>query len=114
MTAVGSAAYFPGGAAAASGLTLYTNYLYAFGSLLLKFIYPIFGMFVAYSIAGRTGLVAGFAGGLFSSGLQFTIWGASIGIPATTAPTGVDGTNAAIASLAAFNKGAIPSGFLGL
>ncbi|MCL2113640.1 MAG: fructose-specific PTS transporter subunit EIIC [Streptococcaceae bacterium] len=113
MTAVGSAAYFPGGAAAASGLTLYTNYLYAFGSLLLKFIYPIFGMFVAYSIAGRTGLVAGFAGGLFSSGLQFTIWGASIGIPATTAPTGVDGTNAAIASLAAFNKGAIPSGFLG-
>lgn len=114
MTAVGSSAYFPGGAAAASGLTLYTNYLYAFGSLLLKFIYPIFGMFVAYSIAGRTGLVAGFAGGLFSSGLQFTIWGAGFGIPLTTAAGGsAKATDTAITALGTFNKGAIPSGFLG-
>ncbi|MDR0297191.1 MAG: fructose-specific PTS transporter subunit EIIC [Streptococcaceae bacterium] len=113
MTAVGSAAYLPGGAAHAAGVTLYVNYLYLFGGLLLKFIYPVFGMFVAYAIAGRTGLVAGFAGGLFASGLQFTIWGASIAIPATTAKAGLQGTNTAVASLAAFNKGAIPSGFLG-
>lgn len=113
MTAVGSAAYLTGGSANATGMTLYVNYLYAFGSLLLKFIYPIFGMFVAYAIAGRTGLIAGFAGGLFSSGLQFTIWGASIGIPPTTGPLGVTGTNAGITALGAFQKGAIPSGFLG-
>ncbi|MFD2254459.1 fructose-specific PTS transporter subunit EIIC [Lactococcus formosensis subsp. bovis] len=71
----------------ATGLTLYTHYLNLFGSMLLKFIYPIFGMFAAYAIADRTGLIAGFAGGLFAGGLHYTFFN--------------------------ITDGGIPSGFLG-
>lgn len=64
----------------ATGMVLYTHYLNVFGSMLLKFIYPIFGMFAAYSIADRTGLIAGFAGGLFAGGLHYTFFGITDGV----------------------------------
>ncbi len=57
-----------------------------FGSLLLTYIYPIFGMFAAYSIADRPGLVPGFAAGMLAGGLHI-------------GPLGL--------------KGAVPSGFIG-
>ncbi|MGL5042577.1 MAG: PTS fructose transporter subunit IIABC [Culicoidibacterales bacterium] len=61
-------------------------YLDKFGGLLLLFIYPIFGMFVAYSLADRPGLIPGFASGILAAGIHSTMWGI---------------------------KGAIPSGFMG-
>lgn len=63
------------------GVISFLHYLDSFGNLLFKFIYPIFAMFAAYSIADRTGLVAGFAGGLFAGGLHYTFWGVEGGIP---------------------------------
>lgn len=63
------------------GLITFLHYLDAFGNLLFKFIYPVFAMFAAYSIADRLGLVAGFAGGLFAGGLHYTFWGIDGGIP---------------------------------
>jgi PTS system fructose-specific IIC component len=48
---------------------------------LFKFVYPVFAMFAAYSIADRVGLVSGFAGGLFAAGLHYTFWGINGGIP---------------------------------
>lgn len=67
--------------ATSGGLTQFLHYLDGFGNMLFKFIYPIFGMFAAYSIADRVGLVAGFAGGLFAAGLHYTFWGIDGGIP---------------------------------
>ncbi|WP_239256866.1 fructose-specific PTS transporter subunit EIIC [Listeria ilorinensis] len=65
----------------AGGAQQFFYYVNAFGSMLFKFIYPIFGMFVSYAIADRVGLVAGFAGGLFAGGLHYTFWGIEGGIP---------------------------------
>ncbi|WP_088825868.1 fructose-specific PTS transporter subunit EIIC [Listeria goaensis] len=73
---IGEAAYRDTG-----GLVTFLHYLDAFGNLLFKFIYPVFAMFAAYSIADRLGLVAGFAGGLFAGGLHYTFWGIDGGIP---------------------------------
>ncbi|KGL38149.1 PTS fructose transporter subunit IIABC [Listeria newyorkensis] len=63
------------------GLQEFLHYLDGFGNMLFKFIYPVFGMFVAYAIADRVGLIAGFAGGLFAGGLHYTFWGIEGGIP---------------------------------
>ena len=63
------------------GITQFIHYLDGFGSLLFKFVYPVFAMFAAYSISDRLGLVSGFAGGLFSAGLHYTFWGINGGIP---------------------------------
>lgn len=63
------------------GLIEFLHTLDAFGNMLFKFIYPVFAMFAAYSIADRTGLIAGFAGGLFAGGLHYTFWGVDGGIP---------------------------------
>jgi fructose PTS system EIIBC or EIIC component len=57
------------------------HHLDKFGGMIFKFMYPIFGAFVAYSIADRVGLVSGFIGGLFAAGLHYTFWGIEGGIP---------------------------------
>ncbi|WP_240458680.1 fructose-specific PTS transporter subunit EIIC [Virgibacillus sp. Bac330] len=57
------------------------HYLDKFGALIFKFMYPIFGAFVAYAIADRSGIVSGFIGGVFAAGLHFTFWGIEGGIP---------------------------------
>lgn len=57
------------------------HFLDAYGSMILKFMYPIFSAYVAYSIADRTGLISGFIGGAFAAGLHYTFWGIKDGIP---------------------------------
>lgn len=57
------------------------GYLDKFGGMIFKFIYPLFAAYVAYSIADRPGLVAGFVGGAFAGGLHFTFWGVEGGVP---------------------------------
>lgn len=57
------------------------HHLDKFGGLIFKFMYPIFAAFVAYSLADRVGLVAGFIGGAFAGGLHYTFWGIAEGIP---------------------------------
>lgn len=57
------------------------HHLDKFGGLVFKFMYPIFAAFVAYSLADRVGLVAGFIGGAFAGGLHHTFWGIEEGVP---------------------------------
>jgi PTS system fructose-specific IIC component len=57
------------------------HYLDAFGGMIFKFIYPIFGAFVAYAIADRVGLVPGLIGGAFAGGLHYVFWNNPAGIP---------------------------------
>lgn len=64
-----------------NNLIVFLHFLDAFGSMIFKFLYPIFSAYVAYSIADRTGLVSGFLGGAFAAGLHFTFWGVQGGIP---------------------------------
>ncbi len=45
-------------------------YMAQMGSLLMKFIYPIFAMYCAYSIGGRLALMPGFFGGMMAGGLE--------------------------------------------
>lgn len=56
------------------------HHLDKFGGLIFKFMYPVFGAFVAYALANRPGLVSGFIGGAFAAGLHFTFWGVEGGI----------------------------------
>ncbi|MBA5845072.1 PTS fructose transporter subunit IIABC, partial [Escherichia coli] len=51
------------------------------GNMIMKFMYPVFGAFLAYSIADRPGLAPGFIGGAFAPGLHYTFWGVDGGIP---------------------------------
>ncbi|MGD6958549.1 fructose-specific PTS transporter subunit EIIC [Rossellomorea aquimaris] len=62
-------------------LLVILHHLDKFGGMIFKFMYPIFGAFVAYSIADRVGLVSGFIGGVFAAGLHYTFWGIEGGIP---------------------------------
>lgn len=57
------------------------HYLDQYGAMIFKFMYPVFAAFVAYSLADRTGLVAGFIGGAFAGGLHFTFWNNPDGVP---------------------------------
>lgn len=57
------------------------HYLSLFGNMIMKFMYPIFGAFLAYSIADRPGIAPGFIGGAFAAGLHYTFWGVEGGIP---------------------------------
>ncbi|WP_251862225.1 fructose-specific PTS transporter subunit EIIC [Clostridium sp. Marseille-Q2269] len=57
------------------------HYLDAYGSMIFKFMYPIFSAYVAYSIADRGGLLSGFIGGAFATGLHYTFWEVKGGIP---------------------------------
>ncbi|PLR38033.1 PTS fructose transporter subunit IIABC [Chimaeribacter arupi] len=56
------------------GLTLY-------GTMIMKFMYPVFSAYMAYSIADRPGLVPGFIGGAFAGGLHYLFWSIGGGIP---------------------------------
>lgn len=49
--------------------------------MIMKFMYPVFGAFLAYSIADRPGLAPGFISGAFAAGLHYTFWGVDGGIP---------------------------------
>lgn len=62
-------------------LYVFIGRLDQFGGMIFKFIYPIFGAYVAYAIADRPGLVPGFIGGAFAGGLHYTFWGIEGGIP---------------------------------
>ncbi len=57
------------------------HHLDKFGGMIFKFMYPIFGAFVAYALADRVGIVSGFIGGVFAAGLHYTFWGIEGGIP---------------------------------
>lgn len=57
------------------------HYLGLYGNMIMKFIYPVFGAFLAYSIADRPGLAPGFIAGAFAGGLHYTFWGTEGGIP---------------------------------
>ncbi|EIZ2000728.1 PTS sugar transporter subunit IIA [Listeria monocytogenes] len=57
------------------------HYLGLYGNMIMKFMYPVFGAFLAYSIADRPGLAPGFIGGAFAPGLHYTFWGVDGGIP---------------------------------
>ncbi|PEL13571.1 fructose-specific PTS transporter subunit EIIC [Bacillus sp. AFS017336] len=57
------------------------HYLGLFGAMIMKFMYPVFAAFLAYSIADRPGLAPGFVGGAFAGGLHYILWGVDGGIP---------------------------------
>ncbi|WP_057913801.1 fructose-specific PTS transporter subunit EIIC [Peribacillus muralis] len=61
-------------------LLVILHHLDKYGALIFKFMYPIFAAFVAYSLADRVGLVAGFIGGAFAGGLHYTFWGIPDGV----------------------------------
>ncbi|MFB5195836.1 fructose-specific PTS transporter subunit EIIC [Neobacillus sp. KR4-4] len=57
------------------------HHLDKFGGLIFKFMYPVFGAFLAYALADRAGIVSGLIGGAFAAGLHYTFWGIEGGIP---------------------------------
>lgn len=57
------------------------HYLSIYGGMIMKFIYPVFGAFMAYSIADRPGIAPGFIAGAFAGGLHYTFWQEGSGIP---------------------------------
>ncbi len=62
-------------------LIVILHYLGLYGNMIMKFMYPVFGAFLAYSIADRPGLAPGFIGGAFAAGLHYTFWSVDGGIP---------------------------------
>ncbi|PLR38651.1 PTS fructose transporter subunit IIABC [Chimaeribacter californicus] len=52
-----------------------------YGNMIMKFMYPVFSAYMAYSIADRPGLVPGFIGGAFAGGLHYLFWSVGGGIP---------------------------------
>ncbi len=63
-----------------NSLLVILHHLDKFGGMIFKFMYPVFGAFVAYALANRPGLVSGFIGGAFAAGLHFTFWGVEDGV----------------------------------
>ncbi len=57
------------------------HYLVLYGNMIMKFMYPVFSAFVAYSIADRPGLAPGFIGGAFAAGFHFILWNEPDGVP---------------------------------
>lgn len=62
-------------------LLVICHFLTLYGNMIMKFMYPVFAAYMAYSIADRPGLVPGFVGGAFAGGLHYTFWSVSGGIP---------------------------------
>ncbi|POP41304.1 PTS fructose transporter subunit IIABC [Superficieibacter electus] len=62
-------------------LLVICHFLTLYGNMIMKFMYPVFAAYMAYSIADRPGLVPGFIGGAFAAGLHYTFWAVSGGIP---------------------------------
>ena len=52
-----------------------------YGNMIMKFMYPVFAAYMAYSLADRPGLVPGFIGGAFAGGLHFIFWSSGGGVP---------------------------------
>jgi len=77
VTAIGDTRY----ATDSNSLLQIFHYLTLYGSMIMKFMYPVFAAYMAYSIADRPGLVPGFIGGAFAGGLHFTLWAQPGGIP---------------------------------
>lgn len=71
----------PGYANDKSTVLVICHFLTLYGSMIMKFMYPVFAAYMAYSIADRPGLVPGFVGGAFAGGLHYTFWSVSGGIP---------------------------------
>ncbi|KAA1049595.1 fructose-specific PTS transporter subunit EIIC [Pseudocitrobacter sp. 73] len=62
-------------------LLIICHFLTLYGAMIMKFMYPVFAAYMAYSIADRPGLVPGFVGGAFAGGLHYTFWSVTGGIP---------------------------------
>ena len=77
VTDIGNASY---GKSDSTALVL-CHFLTQYGNMIMKFMYPVFAAYMAYSIADRPGLVPGFIGGAFAGGLHYTFWSVSGGIP---------------------------------
>lgn len=77
VDAVGDVMY----ATHSNSLLVFLHYIGKFGSLIMKFMYPVFAGYVSYSLADKNGLVPGFIGGAFAGGLHFTFWGIEDGAP---------------------------------
>ncbi len=45
-------------------------YINQIGSIVMKFMYPIFAMYLAFSIGGKLALIPGFMGGVMAAGLE--------------------------------------------
>ncbi|MDK4352188.1 fructose-specific PTS transporter subunit EIIC [Enterococcus thailandicus] len=65
----------------ANQLIVLLHYIGLTGNMTMRFMYPIFTAFMAYSIADRPALASGFIGGAFAAGLHQTLWGVEGGIP---------------------------------
>ncbi|WJD50896.1 fructose-specific PTS transporter subunit EIIC [Enterobacter sp. PGRG2] len=77
VTDIGNASY----AKSDSTALVLCHFLTQYGNMIMKFMYPVFAAYMAYSIADRPGLVPGFIGGAFAGGLHYTFWSVSGGIP---------------------------------
>lgn len=77
VTDIGSASY----AKSDSTALVLCHFLTQYGNMIMKFMYPVFAAYMAYSIADRPGLVPGLIGGAFAGGLHYTFWSVSGGVP---------------------------------
>lgn len=77
VTDIGNKAY----ADQSNTLLVLCHYLTLYGNMIMKFMYPVFAAYMAWSIADRPGLVPGFVGGAFAAGLHYTFWAIGGGIP---------------------------------
>ncbi|POT56014.1 PTS fructose transporter subunit IIABC [Citrobacter amalonaticus] len=68
-------------ASQSSTLLVICHFLTLYGNMIMKFMYPVFAAYMAWSIADRPGLVPGFIGGAFAGGLHYTFWSVSGGVP---------------------------------
>lgn len=57
------------------------HWLSLYGAMIMKFMYPVFAAYMAWSLADRPGLMPGFVGGAFAGGLHFTFWSVPGGVP---------------------------------
>lgn len=81
---------------------IFLAYIDSIGGLIMKFMYPVFAMYVAYSIAGKNALLPGFLGGVFAQGLHNQIWAFD------TMPSGIMAP-----FVGAQTMPTVPSGFIG-
>lgn len=86
----------------ANPFIIFLAYLDSIGGLIMKFMYPVFAMYLAYSIAGKNALLPGFLGGVFAQGLHTQIWGFD------TMPSGIMTPVVGDPVMAS-----VPSGFIG-
>ena len=85
-----------------SAFKIFLAYLDKIGWTIMQFMYPIFAMYLSYSIGGKNALLPGFLSGLFAQGLHTRLWGFDQ-IPSGIMTPFVDSSTMA----------AVPSGFIG-